>query len=285
MMRENGQAELFPPPPAALSLYLGDVMHARLKPVVHRFRYRVFSILIALTQLDEADGASAIFSVHRRNLVSFHESDPAIGAPRPAGSRLLDDVARALEPVGIAIEGGRVLLLCYPRIAGFVFNPLSVYFVYDAAGGLAALIYEVRNTFGERHGYVAPVAPGELSPAGVRQERAKLFYVSPFNGMDMGYRFRILPPGERVALRILEADRDGPLLAATFMGKRSNATTASLLGACRQVPLLTAKVVGGIHWEALKLWWKGLRPQARPAAPQPVSHGAAEPFPFGPPRR
>jgi uncharacterized protein len=273
MMPAPAQAVLFPPPEAALSLYRGDVMHARLKPLVHRFSYRVFSILIDLTRLEEAARASALFSVNRRNLVSFYEQDHGASDRVRDGSPLLDDVARVLVPTGIGIAGGRVLLLCYPRIAGFVFNPLSVYFIYDAAGRLRALIYEVRNTFGERHSYVAPVAQGELSVAGVRQERAKLFYVSPFNSLDMGYRFRILPPGERIAVRILEMDQEGPLLAATFVGERSNLTTASLLAACAQVPLLTGKVLAGIHFEALRLWGKGLRLQPRPAAPAPLSYG------------
>ncbi len=124
---------------------------------------------------------------------------------------------------GIDLTGGRCLLLCYPRLLGYTFNPLSVYFCYRADGRLALMIYEVRNTFGDIHAYVLPVRPGELSPAGLRQEQDKLFYVSPFVEMAMRYHFRLTPPGEQVKLRILETDREGPLLAATFSGRRRGA--------------------------------------------------------------
>jgi DUF1365 family protein len=257
----------FRPPSAAASLYAGDVMHARMKPVTHRFHYRVFSLLIDLDRLAEADRASALFSVNKRNLVSFHEADHGPG--RPSG--LATYVRRLLGEAGCDTDIGRVLLLCYPRILGLVFNPLSVYFAYTAESELAGVIYEVRNTFGERHSYVAPVAAGELGPAGLRQQRDKLFYVSPFNGMAMSYRFRVLPPGEAVRLRILESDSEGPLLAATFAGERRDLTSAGLIAAFLRVPMLTAQVVGGIHWEALRLWLKGLHLQDRPPAPPAVS--------------
>jgi DUF1365 family protein len=260
---------LFPAPSGSVSLYVGDVMHARMKPLAHRFRYRVFAILVDLDRLFEADGQSRLFSVNRRNIVSFHEADHG---PRD-GSRLRAYVDGLLSPAGVDITGGRVLLMCYPRIAGFVFNPISVYFAYGRGGDLAAVIYEVRNTFGEHHSYVAPVGPGEISPAGLRQERQKLFYVSPFNGMDMVYRFRLRPPGDELAVRILETDEAGPLLAATFFGRRAPLTSRNVLAALGWFPLLTAKIVGGIHWEALKLWWKGLPLVPRPPAPEPVSYG------------
>lgn len=260
---------LFVPPAAAASLMIGPVMHARMKPVVHRFSYEVFSLLLDLDRLDEADQASRLFAINRFNLVSFRESDHG---PRD-GSSLRQHVDRLLEPTGIDLAGGRVLLLCYPRILGFVFNPLSVYFVYGASGKLAAAIYEVRNTFGEHHTYVAPVAPGEFGPAGLRQERVKQFYVSPFNDLAMSYRFRLRPPTDDVAVRILECDRDGPILAATFHGRRETLTTATLLAALRRYPLLTLKVVAGIHWEALRLWIKGMRLVPRPPPPPPASYG------------
>ena len=259
----------FLPPPAAASLMIGPVMHARMKPVEHRFSYEVFSLLLDLDRLDEADRASRLFAVNRFNLVSFREADH--GARD--GSSLRRHVDRLLEPTGIDLTGGRVLLLCYPRILGHVFNPLSVYFAYAVSGELVAAIYEVRNTFGEQHTYVAPVAPGEFGPAGLRQERVKQFYVSPFNGLAMTYRFRLRPPTDDVAVRILECDSDGPLLAATFNGRRENLTTATLLAALRRYPLLTLKVVAGIHWEALRLWIKGMRLVPRPAPPPPASYG------------
>lgn len=263
---------LFPAPGDAASLFRGTVMHARLKPVGHRFRYDVFNLLIDLDRLDEADRASALFSVNRPNLLSFVERDH--GARD--GSSLRAHAGRLLAEAGVDLTGGRVLLLCYPRILGAVFNPLSIYFGYRADGALAGVIYEVRNTFGEHHSYVAPVRPGELGPAGLRQERDKLFYVSPFNRMAMRYAFRMRPPTDEIAVRILETDAEGPVLSATFNGRRKPLTTLSLLSAWAAAPLLTAKVVGGIHWEALRLWLKGMRLQPRPAAPPPISFGTGE---------
>lgn len=249
---------------AAAALYVGKVMHARLKPVGHRFSYRVMSLLIDLDRLAEADRQSPLFGVNRAALYSFHEADHG----ERDGTPLRAYVERRASEHGISVAGGRVLLLCYPRLLGYTFNPLSVYFCHRADGGLALIIYEVRNTFGEIHSYVLPVRSGQISPAGLRQQQDKQFYVSPFVEMATRYHFRIAPPGEDVALRILETDREGPLLAATFRGSRRTLTTAALLRAFVSLPLLTLKIVAAIHWEALRLWLKGIKlvPRASIAA-------------------
>jgi DUF1365 family protein len=239
----------------AASLYFGEVMHARLKPRGHRFSYRVMSLLIDLDRLDETDRQSPLFGVNRAALYSFHEKDHG---PRD-GSRLRDYAARCAAKHGIDLSGGRVRLLCYPRLLGYTFNPLSVYFCHRADGALALMIYEVRNTFGEIHHYILPVQGGEISEAGIRQVQDKQFYVSPFVEMAMRYHFRISPPSETVKLRILQTDREGPLLAATFSGHRRALTTSALLHAFVVLPLVTLKIVAAIHWEALRLWLKGVR--------------------------
>lgn len=259
------------PPAAAASLYIGDVMHARLKPLGHRFQYRVMSLLIDLDRLDEADRMSPLFGVNRRALYSFRETDHG---PRD-GSSLRAYAQASAAAQGVDLSGGRVLLLTYPRIVGYTFNPLSVYFGYDASGGLAVVIYEVRNTFGDIHPYVMPVRSGELGPAGLRQEQDKLFYVSPFIEMAMRYHFRIVPPGDIVRLRILETDAEGPLLSATFAGTRRALSTASLLRAFLSLPMMTFKVIAAIHWEALRLWIKGAKLVPRPASPPPPPGFAA----------
>lgn len=246
----------------AAALYFGEVMHARLKPIGHRFSYRVMSLLIDLDRLDAADRQSPLFGVNRAALYGFHEADHG----RRDGSPLRGYVETCAAQHGIDLTGGRVLLLCYPRLLGFTFNPLSVYFCHAARGELALVIYEVRNTLGDIHAYVLPVQPGELSQAGVRQQQEKLFYVSPFVEMAMRYHFRVLPPGDNVKLRILETDREGPLLSATFNGSRRALTTAALLRAFFALPLVTLKIVAAIHWEALRLWLKGARPVPRPNA-------------------
>ena len=251
-------ALLFPPPEAAASLYFGDVMHARLKPVGHRFNYKVFCLLVDPDRLTEAARQTWLFSIGRFNLLSFRPADHGDGTPLHA------HVQGLLTDSGVACS--RVLLLCYPRVLGFVFNPISVYFCYDSSV-LTAIVYEVRNTFGQIHSYVAPVRAGELDEAGLKQERPKLLYVSPFMDMDLTYKFRLKPPGETIAIRILETDASGPILAATFAGKRHELNAASVLKGFFGLPLMTLKVVFGIHWQALKLWRKGMRLRTRPKPP------------------
>ena len=271
---------LFPPPEAAISLVPGRVMHARMKPKAHRFQYRVFNLLVDIDRLGEAARASRLFRIGPGfGLASFRESDHGDGQ-----GPLRAHVERLLAPAGVDLTGGRVLLLCYPRIFGFVFNPISLYFCYDSNDALLAMIYEVRNTFGEMHSYVAPVAQGELNEAGLRQARDKIFYVSPFLDMPLRYHFRVLPPGETVKVRILETDRDGPILAATFAGERRALTSATLLKACLSMPLMTLKVVAGIHWEALKLWLKGIGLRTRPAPPEAASYHDRTPEPWAEPQ-
>src|SRR5579863_385753 len=243
----------------AAALYFGEVMHARLKPVGHRFHYRVMSLLIDLDRLDAADRQSRLFGVNRPALYSFHEADHG----DRDGSPLRVYAGRRARELDVDLTGGRVLLLCYPRLLGYTFNPLSVYFCYRADGQLALLIYEVRNTFGYIHAYALAVHADEISDAGVRQQQDKLFYVSPFVEMAMRYHFRVLPPGSSVKLRILETDREGPLLAATFHGHRRALNTTGLLRSFFALPVVTVKIIAAIHWEAIRLWLKGVRPVPR----------------------
>jgi uncharacterized protein len=239
----------------AAALYVGDVMHARLKPVGHRFSYRVMSLLIDLDRLEVADRQTPLFGVNRRALYSFYEADH--GDRDGASLRLYAE--RCAAEHGIDLTGGRVLLLCYPRLFGYTFNPLSVYFCYTPDGEPALLIYEVRNTFGDIHAYVLPVKRGDISPAGIRQTQDKRFYVSPFIEMAMRYHFRVTLPQDRVKLRILETDSEGPLLSASFNGHRRILTTQELLRSFFSLPMVTLKIMAAIHWEALRLWLKGVR--------------------------
>lgn len=246
--------------PAAL--YFGDVMHARLKPMGHRFTYRVMSLLIDLDRLDDANRSSRLFGVNRAALYSFHEKDHG----DRDGSSLRAYAQRCAASHGIDLTGGRVELLCYPRLLGYTFNPLSVYFCHRADGALALIIYEVRNTFGDIHAYALPVSAGEHTDAGIRQVQDKLFYVSPFIEKAMRYHFRVSPPADQVKLRILETDNEGPLLAATFHGQRRTLSSRALLRSFFSLPLVTFKIMAAIHWEALRLWIKGARLVPRPKA-------------------
>lgn len=242
------------------ALYVGSVMHRRLSPRRHRLRYGAFWMLLDLDETDTLDKRLSLFSHNRFNLFGFRDVDHGDGK----SASLRTYVDRTLIEHNIDCRGGRIALLCMPRILGYVFNPLSVYFCHRADGSLAALLYEVRNTFGEMHSYLLPVS-GE-APV-VHQHCTKEFYVSPFLDMNMTYEFRIVPPDERVSVVVAVDDKSGPVLVASLTGSRQVLTDQALAAIFLRLPLLTLKVMAAIHWEALKIWWKGMRYYPRPPAP------------------
>ena len=242
-------------------LYDGVVMHHRRRPVDHRFVYRVFSLYLDLDELPMIGERLRLLSVERPNLLSFRNRDH--GARD--GSPLQPWVAARLASVGIRLEHPRIMLLCFPRFLGYVFNPLSIYFCHDGLR-LAAVVYEVKNTFGGQHAYVVPVA-ADVAGA-LAHEVEKAFYVSPFIGMEAGYRFRLRAPGERLALVIRESDEGGCFLVASHTGRRLPLTDRALAICAARTSFMTFKVFAGIHLEALRLWRKGAPLHPRPAAPQ-----------------
>jgi DUF1365 family protein len=224
-------------------------------------------LLLDLDEIPALHSRLRLFSWRRFNLFSFDERDHADGTRTP----LRDWVESHLTRAGIDLQGGPIQLLAMPRVLGYSFNPISVYFCRHRDGRLLALLHEVHNTFGERHTYLMPVPDAE-SMADIRQSCGKDFHVSPFMAMGMTYDFRVHPPDERFHLSIRSGDENGPMLAASFAARRHNLTDVALLRAFVTTPLLTLKVIGGIHWEALRLWRKGLRVYRRPPAPtDPVS--------------
>lgn len=249
-------------------LYEGEVMHCRLRPERHRFTYRVFSLLLDIDELPALGRRLRFFSYNRFNLFAFHDRDHG---PRD-GSPLRPWVERHLSAQGIDLRGGRIFIHCLPRLLGYVFNPLSIFWCYDEAGALRAILYEVKNTFGQQHAYVLRVPAGHLPAAPIRQSAAKAFYVSPFIGMEAAYRFRLREPEERLSILIREADRDGDLLLATHSGRRQPLTDSGLVRALLLFPLVTLKVIAAIHWQAFKLWRMGVRLHERPPpAPEVTS--------------
>ena len=234
---------------AGSALYVGHVMHHRLRPRVHRLRYRLFSLLLDLDEIDTLAAQLRWFSRGRFNLLAFHDRDHGDGSARP----LRAQAEALLAQAGIA-HGGPIRILTMPRIFGFAFNPLTMWFCHDRSGALSALIYEVNNTFGERHSYLLPVA--DDAGDDVRQATTKRFHVSPFLPMAMTYSYRVRPPGDTLAVAIAADDAQGPVLFAEQRARRRELTDAAMLGALASHPLLTVKVVVGIVWEALLLWLK-----------------------------
>jgi uncharacterized protein len=244
-------------------LYEGEVVHQRFAPRRHRLRYAVFQMLFDLDETDRLADGLRLFSHNRLNAFSLHDADHGDrdGAP------LRGYVERILAAAGIEIEGGRIELLCMPRVLGLVFNPLSVYYCHHRDGALAAMIYEVSNTFGQRHSYLIPAdqTAGEV----VKQSCEKDFYVSPFMDMEMTYEFRLAEPGDRAVTTINGRGPDGTLLIfASFTGARRELDDRTLLRLLLAYPFMTIGVVLAIHWEALKLFAKGLKLRRRPPAPK-----------------
>jgi len=257
----------------ASCLYAGTVMHRRFKPREHRLRYSVFWALLDLDELPRLGKSLRLFSRERFNLFGFYNADHGDGSATP----LRTQVERHLEAAGLTLDGGHIRLLCMPRILGFVFNPISVYYCYHRDGALIALLYEVHNTFGQRHTYLIPVTD---SPDKVlAQQCLKSFYVSPFMDMEIAYSFRVHLPAERIALVIEGSDAKGPVIVASLAGNRNALTDGALLRKFFGFPLMTLKVVAGIHWEALKLWIKGMRLRPRPPPPAALSVAAQQTLP------
>jgi DUF1365 family protein len=251
-----------PAAPFVSGLYTGVVAHVRLRPRRHRLRYRVFMLLLDLDELAALDRGLRLLAHNRAGLLGFFDRDHADGAPGVLKAKIEARLAAA----GLDMAGGPIRLLSMPRMLGFVFNPISVYFCHRPDGSLGAMLYEVSNTFGQRHSYLIPVGPGAEQP--IEQHCDKRLFVSPFLRMDMAYRFRVTPPGEQTAIFIDGRDGEGPLITASFAGRRSELTDGAILKAVLAHPLLTLTVVAAIHWEALKLLLKGVSLRKRPPPPE-----------------
>lgn len=232
------------------AIYSGRVIHRRHRPKVHRLFYRVFALYLDLDEIPALSKAMKLFSYNSAGVFSFHDGDHGDGT-RGGLRRWVDT---QIEKAGLDPGSMRVFLLCYPRIFGYVFNPLSVYFCHDTYGNIRLILYEVCNTFGERHTYVIPVE--RVGPKGIRHACDKALYVSPFLSMDCRYHFHIMPPAQDVVVAINETETSEPVLHASFTGQRRELTDRALLGLLLSHPLMTLKVTAAIHFEAMRLWLK-----------------------------
>lgn len=244
------------------AIYSGQVVHARVRPKRHKLKYRVFSLLVDLDQLPVLGRKLRLFSHNRFNLFSFHDRDHGPGDGSPLGAH----IRALLTQAGLDDFGRRILLLSYPRMMGYVFNPLSVYFCFDGADRLGAVAYEVNNTFHERKTYLLAAPQGDRDGV-IHQGCPKSFHVSPFNTAQGSYSFHIAPPGDGVAVGVALRDEGGPLMRAHFAGTREVLSDRALMKLALRYPLMTLKVIGGIHLEALRLWRKGVPLVRREPAP------------------
>ena len=233
-------------------IYSGFVTHRRFKPKRHFFTYKTFSLLIDLNEIEDLGKKINFFSYNRFNILSFYDVDHG---PRD-GSSLVNWVKKTLSDAKINIGLGSIKLLCYPRFFGYVFNPLSIFYCYDDNLQLKAILYEVKNTFNEQHTYVFSASPSSNL---ILHKCDKKFYVSPFMEMKTFYNFRLLNPGKILNVFIKQSDNRGTLLTACQVGKRIEITNKNLLYQFLRHPLMSFKVIAAIHFEALRLWLKGVK--------------------------
>jgi len=234
------------------SIYIGNVIHKRFKPKIHFFKYKVFSILLDISEIDILDKSLKIFSYNKFNIVSFYDADHG---PRD-GTSIKEWVIKNLNDNRINTENIKIKLLCYPRIFGYVFNPLSVFFIYNKNSELISILYEVKNTFGEQHTYIFKTKENENY---IKHTCKKKFHVSPFIEMDCTYFFKILKPSEKISVIIDQYDEEGKLLYASQDGDRIELNNKNLVLSYLRHPLMTFKIIVAIHFEAFKLWTKGIK--------------------------
>ena len=238
-------------------VYIGEVVHQRFLPKAHGLKYRIFQILIDLDQAKE----TLFFSRNRFNLFGFYDRDHGPDKAKAKTAPLRERMISLLSEHGLYACNDRLFLMAMPRMLGFVFNPISLYFLQSAEGAMKAVVYEVNNTFGDRHSYVLPV---RQTGKCIRQASEKRLHVSPFMDMDMAYEFDLIAPEDTFALKIDLKKGDQKILYAGFTAARKPLRDRTLLYLFFAMPLMTLGVIWGIHWEALLLFIKGMRLRPKP---------------------
>ena len=232
-------------------IYVGNVIHKRFKPKKHFFNYSVFSLFLDIDEINELDEKIPFFSYNKFNILSFFDKDHGYRD----GSSIKNWLIHVLQKKNISTINIKIKILCYPRIFGYVFNPLSIFFIYDSDSNPIAILYEVKNTFGEQHTYIFRVEKNNM----LQHNCFKKFHVSPFIEMNCNYFFRILKPSEKISVIIDQYQQNEKILFASQEGKRVDFTTIELLKSYIKHPLMTFKIISAIHFEAFKLWLKGIK--------------------------
>jgi DUF1365 family protein len=238
---------------------VGHTYHGRKGGPDNSFRYSIDYVML------DAEGEPEtpwLFSRNGRNVTSLHDSDHG-GAPKHgAGAKWARDVLEAHQ----VRAKGRLMLLAQPRVLGHVFNPVSFWLAHDAQENLVAVIAEVTNTFGDRHSYLCHKQDGTPIKASDRLQATKIFYVSPFQPVEGGYEFRFDIRPDKIGIWIDYTQAAGGLIA-TLTGPRKPISNGSILRSVLRRPFGSRRVLALIHWQALKLWWKGSRYRTRPEPP------------------
>ncbi len=237
------------------ALYAGVLHHRRSVAPEHAFSYRIWMAFLDLDELPQLDARLRLFGWNRPALVGFRDRDH-LGDPRRP---LRENLAAFFASQGARLPGGPVRVLTHCRIFGYVFNPVSVFWCHGEDGALEAVVAEVNNTFGERHPYLLTVADGRT----VWREKKRM-HVSPFFSLDGSYEFDLPAPGERLDARIDLCHGPRTVMAGRLALRRRELTDGALASALVRHPLMTARVIGAIHWEALRLWRKGARVYTKP---------------------
>ena len=250
----------------------GQVRHTRLAPVHNAFTYGNYFLMLPMRRL-RTHGAGAL-ACNRFAPLSFYDVDHGDGrGPARGGALAWLDSLLADEGIGTVANGrfadpadGEAWLHCYPRVLGHTFKPVSFWYCHRPDGSLRAVLVEVNNTFGERHGYLL-----DAPQFGVEQRAAKVFHVSPFCPVEGAYRFRFMvtPNGQRTVARIDFDDAQGPVIQTSVSGELQPLTRQSQRHAVWRYPAMTLGVVLRIHWQALRLFLKKVRFFRKPPPPTP----------------
>jgi uncharacterized protein len=249
------------------SLYRGRVRHTRVKPRVITLKHKCFWLALDIDCLSAIASRLYILSRNTANILSFHDRDHGDGGDKP----LREQVEALLATAGLSKKPASIILFCMPRVLGYGFNPISMYLCHNDEGIVYAVVYQVHNTFGQRHSYVVPVE--ECNGRSV-QSANKSFYVSPFMDMDLQYTFKLEVSETKLLLSISAADSEGPVIFTSLAANRAELSNRALLTTWLAHPLLTFKVISAIHFHAVRIWIKGIKLRLRPPPPeQPATMG------------